>query len=1161
MAGRSPRRYALLLCAALLSLMCIGAGASSAPPPPRSTAAPVISGTARVADELSASRGKWRPKPAKYQHRWQVKKTVIKKVRVKRKGRVRVVKRTVITWPPATRATARTFTPAASLKGKQVRACVRARAKGASARWSAWACSRPTATIGAAADASGAGASGGSPAPAAPAAEPPALSLAYGASTLVSSQSSQQVTPTVSGGAGTRVFSRTGALPDGVTFDAASGTFTGPTASGWNFRATQIAAGASHTCAVTAVGGVRCWGTGTSGRLGNGGTGDQSTPVDVRSSAADASPLTGVSAVVAGDAHTCVLMTSGAVKCWGQGQFGRLGNGQVANATAPVDVVGVGQSSGGTPLTGIRSLSAGARHTCAVTTGSGVACWGDGQSGQRGDGTTLDADAPAMVTGWTADLGGPGQVVQVVAGDEYTCALLTGGAVACWGFGADGEMGNGAATSHLLPVRVIGVGGGRDARAVQISAGSLHVCARTAGGGVKCWGGGGQGQIGNGSSVDATSAEDVVGVGGVSTLTGVAEVAAGGDETCARTTGGAVRCWGAGTRGQLGDGTTTSVQNTPVPVTGAAEVGSLAVGGQHACATDADGGVQCWGYNAGGQLGDGGTANQTTPVATRTSGPQAGFPATITVGVTDGVRSAGTSVTLTEASAPRVRYGADHFGVGSASQQITPTVGGGSGTPTFAFSGTLPTGVSFNASTGTFTGPLASDWGERVTQVVSGYDHACALTTGGTVKCWGNNDSGQLGDGTYPAVRNSPAPVDVAGFGTGTLSGVVQIAAGGENTCAVLVAGRVACWGRSNFGVIGNNTTINSGVASVQATPAYVHTSADDSTPLGEVTQVSVSFYSACAVASGGVKCWGWNGAGQLGDNTTTNRPTPVSVVGVGASGTLSGIAQVAVGTAHACARTSGGEMRCWGDNNSGKLGNDDLTETDTSTPVNVVASSGDPTVLTAVAQMTAGDEHTCAATISGGGKCWGRTAEGAVGDGRGAGLIGNGDPTPEVAPVSVLGIGEAFGGSPLTGVSGLSAGFAHTCALMSDSSVTCWGRAAYGRLGNGTATPSLAAPAAVVGVGATGQLSGASMVAGGQRHTCAASTLGGVWCWGDWNWGQLGDGREDSPGFANQTQSSPVETAPTVLRGQPGFPFSGTVTVTDDLGATTFPGVGFAAW
>lgn len=201
---------------------------------------------------------------------------------------------------------------------------------------------------------------------------------------------------------------------------------------------------------------------------------------------------------------------------------------------------------------------------------------------------------------------------------------------------------------------------------------------------------------------------------------------------------------------------------------------------------------------------------------------------------------------------------------------------------------------------------------DGIVQVAAGGRHTCALSTAGGVKCWGSNNFGQLGDGT--SGNNKSTPVDVAGLG----SGVAAIAAGIEHTCALSSAGGVKCWGYNRYGQLGDGTTVNKSTSV-------------DVVGLGSgVTAIAAGRYHTCSLSTaGGVKCWGRNFWGQLGDGTTVNKGTPVDVVGLG-----SGVAAIAAGWYHICGVSTAGGGKCWGDNGSGQLGDGTAWRT---TPVDVL--------------------------------------------------------------------------------------------------------------------------------------------------------------------------------------------------------------------------------
>ena len=231
-----------------------------------------------------------------------------------------------------------------------------------------------------------------------------------------------------------------------------------------------------------------------------------------------------------------------------------------------------------------------------------------------------------------------------------------------------------------------------------------------------------------------------------------------------------------------------------------------------------------------------------------------------------------------------------------------------------------------------------------VTSVSLGSYSTCATLSTGGVDCWGFNASGQLGNNT---TTQEPAPVAVVGVsGSGTLSGVTSVSTDDSSTCATLSTGGVDCWGDNNSGQLGNNTTTSS------ETPVAV-VGVNDSGTLSGVASASVGSYSACAtLTTTGVDCWGFNNNGQLGNNTTTNSETPVEVVGVSDSGTLSGVASASVGYEATCAMLTLGGVDCWGLNNEGQLGN--TTTTNSETPV-AVAFTTPQTLTLSPSTTTAG--------------------------------------------------------------------------------------------------------------------------------------------------------------------------------------------------------------
>ena len=349
---------------------------------------------------------------------------------------------------------------------------------------------------------------------------------------------------------------------------------------------TSVAAGGDHTCALTSDGGVLCWGANDSGQLGNGLLENQLMPVPA------AGMSSGVVQVAVGYAHSCALTAFGAVHCWGGNAFGQLGDGTTGSRPTAGPVVGL--------ATGVSSIAAGANHTCALMTAGTVVCWGENGHGELGDGTTTQRSTPVPVNGI------PNPVVTVAAGWSHTCAIVTGGALLCWGDNEFGQLGVATAPVQPTPVAPTGLGSG----VASVAGGLAHTCAVTTAGAVLCWGNNLHGELGDGTTVTRTSPMVVSGFGD-----GGAAVTAGAFHTCAVTTGGGALCWGGNADGELGDGSTNG-RPTPGQVNGlAAGVSKVSTQNGHACAVTAGGGVVCWGYNLQGNLGDGTTSQRTSPVA------------------------------------------------------------------------------------------------------------------------------------------------------------------------------------------------------------------------------------------------------------------------------------------------------------------------------------------------------------------------------------------------------------------------------------------------------------------------------------------------------------------------------------------------------------------
>lgn len=349
--------------------------------------------------------------------------------------------------------------------------------------------------------------------------------------------------------------------------------------------AQRLVTGQDHACALTAAGGVKCWGKNVVGQLGDGTLTERHTPVDVIGLAS------GVTAISSGNGHVCALTNTGGVKCWGYGTYGQLGENSFESRSSPVDVLGL--------TSGVVAIAAGEFDSCAVLTNGAVKCWGRNDAGQLGDGSTANQFTAVSATGLGSD------VAALALGRYHSCALTSVGGVKCLGNNMYGQLGDNTTTSRFTAGDVFGLTSGVTA----LSAGQEHSCAVTNTGAVKCWGDNSYAQLGDNSFQKRLIPTDVVGL-----ISGYALVAAGWAHTCAASTTGAVKCWGYNNYGQLGDNTIT-LRQTPVDVVGLGSgINAITIGYAFTCGADTGGVIKCWGDNFWGQLGNNSTSQQHTPV-------------------------------------------------------------------------------------------------------------------------------------------------------------------------------------------------------------------------------------------------------------------------------------------------------------------------------------------------------------------------------------------------------------------------------------------------------------------------------------------------------------------------------------------------------------------
>jgi len=341
-----------------------------------------------------------------------------------------------------------------------------------------------------------------------------------------------------------------------------------------------LSVGANFSCALQA-GQPLCWGRNQAAQLGDGTRTSRFAPVPVAGFPAHPA----VVALSSGALHTCALLPSGALRCWGLNDRGQLGDGSSIDRDQAVAVSGMPERA--------RQVSAGGQHSCAVAISGRVYCWGSNASRQLGNLAIGDRLAPAAVDPQAFS------AIAVAAGGQHSCALARSGEVFCWGGNSNGQTGDpGPLPTTVQPRRVEGLGG----PAVGLAAGNRHSCALLASGAIDCWGDNFGGQLGSGSLANPTRAApvQVAGLDDARTL----GLGAGSDSSCAARSGGELHCWGAHVGGICA---TISVQRfSPERLQGLADAAlQVRHGADHGCALLETGRLHCWGNFLDGRLGVG----------------------------------------------------------------------------------------------------------------------------------------------------------------------------------------------------------------------------------------------------------------------------------------------------------------------------------------------------------------------------------------------------------------------------------------------------------------------------------------------------------------------------------------------------------------------------
>jgi alpha-tubulin suppressor-like RCC1 family protein len=810
--------------------------------------------------------------------------------------------------------------------------------------------------------------------------------------------------------------------------------------------------------------GLFTWGNGAQGQLGDNTTIQKSSPVQTVAGGTNWQQLQ------CGTSSFGCIKTNGTLWMWGHNVSGQLGNSSTIGRSSPVQTV-----SGGTnwKQVSVGGWNPASQTSGAIKTDGTLWMWGSNSSGAIGNNNTISQSSPVQTiaggTNWKF----------IAASGTNSAAIKTDGTLWTWGANTFGTMGDNSTINRSSPVQT--VASGTNWKYVTAN-NSITACIKTDGT-LWLWGYNAIGVLGDNSTINRSSPVQTVAGG-----TNWKQVSMGYRQMAAVKTDGTLWMWGSNSSGNLGDNTTIDRSSPVQTIAGgtnwkqvSAGLDSTGSAGLSTAAIKTNGTLWTWGRNTSAQLGDNTTINRSSPVQTIASG-------------FNWISVSAAAVAM----AALIDFSTDYLYIPSlspATQTVSGSVGTAiasttaytatyfSGNISYSISPALPTGLLINSSTGVISGTptaVGNPISYTVTAVGSLAGNATAIITigvGASLWSWGRgtnaNGGGFLGDNT---TISKSSPVQTSS-GTSTWS---QLSYSDSMSGAIKNAGTLWMWGGNSYGQLGDNTTINrsSPVQTVAGTSIWKNLA-------------SSYLFTAGIKTDGTLWTWGYNGWGNLGNNSTTNTSSPIQTIAGGTNWSQLPD-HCALTTFTMAAIKTDGTLWTWGQNSTGALGNN--TTISRSSPVQTIASG------TNWRQVSVGYKSIAAIKTDNTLWLWGDNSVGNLGDN---------SAIARSSPVQTISAG--------TNWSQVSAGYQFVGAIKTDGTLWMWGKNNFGQLGNNGyfSTGGISSPIQTISGGTNWM-----QVSAGSFVTSSIKTDGTLWSWGLNSYGASGN-NSTSP----FRQVSPVQT------------------------------------